>query len=52
MFGAAVRRPARGGAAERGRHVRDRAPVPRRTRARAARQLHAARRHAAREGQC
>lgn len=46
-----VRRAARGGAAERGRLVRDGAPVPRRARARAARQLLALRHHRAREGQ-
>lgn len=46
-----VRGAARGGAAERGRLVRHGAPVPRRPRARAARQLLALRRHRAREGQ-
>lgn len=46
-----VRGAARGGAAERGRLVRDGAPVPRRARARAARQLLALRHHRAREGQ-
>lgn len=48
----AVWRAARGDAAERGRHVRDGAPVPRRTRARAARQLLAAHAHRLREGKC
>jgi hypothetical protein len=46
-----VWRAARGSTAERGRNLRDGAPVPRRTCACAARQLHAVPRHRLREGE-